>query len=73
MPSSQNDAAPLPAKTLRRPVDNVSAQSSALVSAMDAVRSGLWFVRSGQPPRRSEISATDVASRVGSVGRPVIG
>jgi len=61
MPSSQNDAAPLPAKTSQRAVDNVSAQSSALVSAMDAVRSGLWFVPSGQPPRSREISATDVA------------
>lgn len=34
-------AAPLPAKALRRPVDNVAAQSSALVSALDAVLSGL--------------------------------
>lgn len=34
-------AAPLPAKVLRRPVDNVAAQSSALVSAMDAVLSGI--------------------------------
>ena len=34
-------AAPLPAKLLRRPVDNVAAQSSALVSAMDAVLSGM--------------------------------
>jgi toxin CcdB len=34
-------AAPLPAKALRRPVDNVAAQSSALVSAMDAVLSGI--------------------------------
>lgn len=34
-------AAPLPAKLLRRPVDNVSAQASALVSAMDAVVSGV--------------------------------
>jgi toxin CcdB len=33
-------AAPLPAKMLRRPVDNVAAQASALVSAMDAVLSG---------------------------------
>ncbi len=33
-------AAPLPAKLLRRPVDNVAAQASALVSAMDAVLSG---------------------------------
>jgi hypothetical protein len=52
----------LPAKTLRRPVDDLSAQSSALVPAMDAVRSSLWFVPSGKPPRSSEISATDVAS-----------
>lgn len=34
-------AAPLPAKLLRRPVDNVAAQGSALVSAMDAVLSGV--------------------------------
>lgn len=34
-------AAPLPAKMLRRPVDNVAAQASALVSAMDAVLSGI--------------------------------
>ncbi len=34
-------AAPLPAKELRRPVDNVAAQASALVSAMDAVLSGI--------------------------------
>lgn len=34
-------AAPLPAKALRRPVDNVAAQSSALVSALDAVLSGI--------------------------------
>lgn len=34
-------AAPLPAKFLRRPVDNVAAQASALVSAMAAVLSGL--------------------------------
>ena len=34
-------AAPLPAKDLRRPVDNVAAQASALVSAMDAVLSGI--------------------------------
>ena len=34
-------AAPLPAKALRRPVDNVAAQSSALVSAMDAVLSDI--------------------------------
>jgi toxin CcdB len=34
-------AAPLPAKLLRRRVDNVAAQSSALVSALDAVLSGI--------------------------------
>ena len=34
-------AAPLPAKLLRRPVDNVAAQGSALVSAIDAVLSGI--------------------------------
>ena len=34
-------AAPLPAKLLRRPVDNVAAQASALVAALDAVVSGL--------------------------------
>ena len=34
-------AAPLPARLLKRPVDNVAAQASALVSAMDAVLSGL--------------------------------
>jgi toxin CcdB len=34
-------AAPLPAKLLRRPVDNVAAQSSALVAAIDAVLSGI--------------------------------
>lgn len=34
-------AAPLPAKALRQPVDNVAAQSSALVSAIDAVLSGV--------------------------------
>lgn len=34
-------AVPLPAKVLRRPVDNVSAQASALVSAMDAVMFGI--------------------------------
>jgi len=33
--------APLPAKALRRPVYNVVAQASALVSAMDAVLSGI--------------------------------
>ncbi len=33
-------AAPLPSKLLRRPVDNVAPQASALVSAMDAVLSG---------------------------------
>jgi len=34
-------AAPLPTAALRRPVDNVAAQASALVSAMDAVLSGI--------------------------------
>ena len=34
-------AAPLPAKLLGRPVDNVAAQASALVPAMDAVVSGI--------------------------------
>jgi toxin CcdB len=34
-------AAPLPAKTLRRPVENVASQSGALVSALDAVLSGI--------------------------------
>lgn len=34
-------AAPLPARLLRRPVDNLAAQASALVSAMDAVLSGV--------------------------------
>lgn len=34
-------AAPLPAKALKRPVDNVAAQASALVSAIDAVLSGI--------------------------------
>jgi toxin CcdB len=34
-------AAPLPARLLRRPVDNVAAQASALVSAMAAVLSGI--------------------------------
>jgi toxin CcdB len=34
-------AAPLPARLLKRPVDNVAAQASTLVSAMDAVLSGL--------------------------------
>lgn len=34
-------AAPLPARALRRPVDNVAAQSSALVSAIDTVLSGI--------------------------------
>ena len=33
-------AAPLPVKLLRKPVDNVAAQASALVSAVDAVLSG---------------------------------
>jgi toxin CcdB len=34
-------AAPLPAKLLRKPVDNVAMQASALVAAMDAVLSGI--------------------------------
>jgi toxin CcdB len=34
-------AAPLPAKLLKRPVDNVSTQASALVAAVDAVLSGI--------------------------------
>lgn len=34
-------AAPLPAKLLRRPVDNVAVHASALVSAIDAVLSGI--------------------------------
>ena len=34
-------AAPLPTKWLRRPVDNVAAQASALVAAVDAVLSGV--------------------------------
>ncbi len=34
-------AAPLPTKVLRRPIDNVAAQASALVSAMDTVLSGI--------------------------------
>lgn len=33
--------APLPAKALKRPVDNVASQASALVSALDAVLSGV--------------------------------
>ena len=36
-----HDAAPLPAKTLRRPVDNVASQASALLSALEAVLSGI--------------------------------
>ena len=34
-------AAPLPGKTLRRPVENVTSQASALVAALDAVSSGI--------------------------------
>lgn len=34
-------AAPLPARLLRRPVDNVAAQAGALVAALDAVLSGI--------------------------------
>lgn len=33
--------APLPAKSLKRPVDNIAAQASTLVSAIDAVLSGI--------------------------------
>ena len=33
--------APLPVKLLRRPVDNVAAQASALLAAVDAVLSGI--------------------------------
>lgn len=34
-------AAPLPSRLLRRPVDSVAAQASALISAIDAVLSGI--------------------------------
>lgn len=34
-------AAPLPAKALKQPVENVASQASALVSALDAVLSDL--------------------------------
>jgi toxin CcdB len=34
-------AAPLPSRLLKRPVDNAAAQASTLLSAMDAVLSGL--------------------------------
>lgn len=34
-------AAPLPAKALRQPVENVASQASALASALDAVLSGI--------------------------------
>jgi toxin CcdB len=34
-------AAPLPSRVLRRPVGNVAAQASALISAIDAVLSGV--------------------------------
>ncbi len=34
-------AAPPPAKALRQPVDNVASQASALISALDAVLSGI--------------------------------
>jgi toxin CcdB len=33
--------APLPAKLLRHPIENIAAQHSALVSAVDAVLSGI--------------------------------
>ena len=34
-------AVPLPATALRRPLENVASQASALVSALDAVLSGI--------------------------------
>ena len=34
-------AAPLPARLLRRPVDNVARQANALISAIDTVLSGV--------------------------------
>lgn len=34
-------AAPLPTRLLRRPIDNVATQASALVAAMDVVLSGV--------------------------------
>lgn len=34
-------AAPLPAKLLRRPVDNVATQGSVLIAALDAVLAGV--------------------------------
>jgi toxin CcdB len=34
-------AAPLPAKLLRRPVENVAAQGSVLIAALDAVLAGV--------------------------------
>jgi toxin CcdB len=34
-------AAPLPAKLLRRPVDNVATQAAAMVSAIDTLSSGI--------------------------------
>jgi toxin CcdB len=34
-------AAPLPARLLRRPVDNLAAQAQALVAALEAVLSGI--------------------------------
>lgn len=39
--SLEEYAVPLPPKLLKRPVDNVAAQASALVAAMDAVLSGV--------------------------------
>jgi toxin CcdB len=52
-------AAPLPAKVLRGPVDNVVAQASALVSAMDMVLSGVSCDRTA-------------SSRCDRCGRPVV-
>lgn len=34
-------AAPMPAKLLKRPIDNVAPQSSLLISALDVVLSGI--------------------------------
>ena len=45
-------AAPLPARALQRPVDTVASQASALVSALDAVLSGIWLVPIGTAAAR---------------------
>ncbi len=37
-------AEPLPVKALRQAVDNVAVQADALVSAVDAVLSGIWIL-----------------------------